>query len=404
MLNFPIYLDNHSTTQIDPAVVEAMLPFFTEHYGNPSSKYHKFGWIAEATVEQARSKISEILNCLPNEIIFTSGATESNNLAIRGIIEVYSSKGKHIITSEFEHPSVLEVFKFYEKKGFKVTYLKPTSDGFIKIEQVKDAIRKDTILVSIIWANNEIGTIQPIDEIAQLCDENGILFHTDGVQALGKIKIDLTNSKIHLASFNAHKLHGPKGIGFLYIKKKFPQIRILPIFFGGGQEKGLRSGTLNVPLIVGLSKCIEIAYSNFDENSYKMKYLRDKLFFGLKEKTKNIEINGSLTNRLPNNLNIRIPDIHADLLFAEIKEIAFSTGSACLTEKGTPSHVLKAIGLSDEQINSSIRFGISRFNTEEEIDYTINKFSEVIKKIIGSNYEKSGRTRFNYEIIKRTTE
>lgn len=393
MLDIPIYLDNHSTTKVDDEVIEAMLPYFKEYYGNSSSRTHSFGWKAEAAVESSRYVIAKNLGCLPEEIIFTSGATESNNLAIRGIVQHYYQKGNHIISSSIEHSSVLETIKYLKKQGFEITLIDPESDGIINPSKVESAIKPNTILISIMTANNEIGTLQPIKEIAQIAKEHNVIFHTDAVQAIGKINFSFEEIKADLISFNAHKIHGPKGIGGLFIRKKQPQIRISPLLFGGGHERGLRPGTLNVPLIVGFAKTIEIAVKNLSTYQTYVKFLRDKLMMGLLKNIPDTFVNGSIEKRLPNNLNIRFNGIKAETLYKEIKDIAFSVGSACSSNTGITSHVLKAIGLSNDEILSSIRFGLSKFNTESEIDYTIKKFTETISKyrkslIMGSQYEK----------------
>ncbi len=389
MFELPIYLDNHSTTKVDDEVIEAMLPYFRDYYGNSSSRTHSFGWKAEAAVERSRYIIAKNLGCLPEEIIFTSGATESNNLAIRGVAQHYYQKGNHIISSSIEHSSVVETMKYLEKQGFKITFIVPETDGIINPLKVEKAIKPNTILISIMSANNEIGTLQPIKEIAQIANEHNIIFHTDGVQAIGKINFSFEEIKADLISFNAHKIHGPKGIGGLFIRKKQPQIRLSPVLFGGGHERGLRPGTLNVPLIVGFAKTIEIAVKNLSIYQTYVKFLRDKLMMGLLDSIPDAFINGSIEKRLPNNLNIRFNGIKSETLYSEIKDIAFSVGSACSSNTGDPSHVLRAIGLSDEEILSSIRFGLSKYNTESEIDYTIQKFAETVKKfrnqtIIGS--------------------
>lgn len=381
MVDLPIYLDNHSTTKIDDEVIEAMLPYFKEYYGNSSSKTHCFGWKADAAVERSRNIIAKNLGCLPEEIIFTSGATESNNLAIRGTAIYYRQKGNHIISTSIEHSSVFETVKYLEKQGFEITFIDPEPDGVINPSKVENAIKSNTILVSIMTANNEIGTIQPVNEIAQIANNRNILFHTDAVQAIGKINFSFEEIKADLVSFNAHKIHGPKGIGGLFIRKKQPQIRLLPLLFGGGHERGLRPGTLNVPLIVGLAKTIEIAVKDLSKYETKVKSLRDRLLKGLFDNIPDTFVNGSLQNRLPNNLNIRFKGIKSEILYSEIKDIAFSVGSACSSNTGAASHVLRAIGLSDKEILSSIRFGLSKYNSETEIDYTIQKFTETVTKL-----------------------
>jgi len=381
MISFPIYLDNHSTTRVDDEVIEAMLPYFNKIYGNPSSTQHKVGWEAEAVVESSRNKIAEILKCEPDEIIFTSGATESNNLAILGIALAYSSRGKHIITTAIEHPSVLEPVKFLAKNGFETTIINPEPNGIVSIDKIFSKIRNDTILVTVMTANNEIGTLQPVKEIAEHCVKENIFFHTDAAQAFGKIQLNLSDLKADLVSLSGHKTHGPKGVGILFMRKKNPRIRLHKILYGGGQEKGLRSGTLNVPLIVGIRKCFEIVRRDFEKNYSFIKSLRDHLLNGFLTFIDGTHVNGSMELRLINNLNVRFEEINSDMLYKRIKDIAFSTSSACASGKGEESSVLAAIGLSEEQIKSSVRFGLSKYNSFEEIDYVIQKFSEVIKDL-----------------------
>lgn len=380
-MKLPIYLDNNSTTPVDPRVFDEMRPFFTDQFGNAASKQHSFGWIAESAVEKARQRVAALLNCDPKEIIFTSGATESNNLAIKGIAEAYLSKGNHIITSSIEHPSVLESCRYLEKRGFEVSYIRVDSFGLIDLQELSDTVSKRTILVSIMSSNNEIGTIQPVDEIAKICNEKNVLFHTDAVQSFGKVPFDVQNLGLDLASVSAHKMYGPKGVGALFIKKRKPKIEIIPIINGGGHEQGLRSGTLNVPSVVGFGKACELAQLEMNDETPKTKELRDKLLSDISNVFKDLKVNGHPQDHLPGNLNIRFEDISADLLLVEIKDIAFSSGSACSTSKAEPSHVLRAIGLNENEIRNSIRLGIGRFNTDEEIDYISNKFINVIKKL-----------------------
>ena len=379
MINFPIYLDNHSTTKVDPRVLETMLPYFTDFYGNASSKSHEFGWKAEAAVEFARKQCSRLVNCEPRDIIFTSGATESVNLALKGAAEAYASKGNHIITSIIEHEAVLDTCKNLEGRGFNVTYLPVDEFGLVSPTELEKAITPETILVSIMWVNNEIGTIQPIGELSEICREKKVLFHTDATQAVGKLPIDLAKMHIDLMSFSSHKIYGPKGAGALYKKGKIPRVRITPQLDGGAQEKGLRAGTLNVPGIVGFGKACEIAMTDMAADQARIKELRDRLYAGLTAGVENIKLNGHPEKRINGNLNISIKNIDADSLMISIKDIAVSTGSACSSESVEPSHVLTAIGIDNKLKRSTIRFGIGKFNTAEEIDYAIAKITEKVK-------------------------
>jgi cysteine desulfurase len=382
MLNLPIYLDNNSTTRVDPAVLEAMLPYFSEHYGNASSKSHEFGWKAEAAVQHARNLVARLINCEPRDIIFTSGATESVNLAIKGAAEMYRSKGNHIITTVIEHEAVLDSCKNLERKGFDVTYVKVNEDGIVDIEDITRAINENTILVSVMYANNEIGTVQPVLEIAKLCKEKKVLFHTDATQAVGKLPIDLSDHNIDMMSFSSHKMYGPKGVGALYKSGKLPRIRVTPQTDGGAQEKGLRAGTLNVPGIVGFGTACEIAHNLLETESNRILQLKNRLYYGIISGVKGVKVNGDMSKRIPGNLNISIPGIDADSLMMAMKDIAVSTGSACSSESVEPSHVLSAIGLDKKLMRSTIRFGIGRFNTEEEIEYVINKVTEKVNYLL----------------------
>lgn len=384
-MKLPIYLDNNSTTPVDPRVFDEMRPFFIDQFGNAASKQHSFGWIAESAVDKARQRAASLLNVEPKEIIFTSGATESNNIVIKGIAEAYLSKGNHIITSSIEHPSVLESCRSLEKRGFEITYLSVDKYGLIDLQELSDTITQKSILVSIMSSNNEIGTIQPVDEITKICNEKNVLFHTDAAQSVGKVPFDVQRLGLDLASVSAHKMYGPKGAGALFLKKRKPKIEIVPIINGGGHEQGLRSGTLNVPSVVGLGKACEIAQLEMKDEAQKTRELRDKFLSNLIKEFRDIKLNGHQQKRLPGNLNIRFEDISSDLLFAEIKDVAFSSGSACSTSKAEPSHVLREIGLNENEIRNSIRLGIGRFNTDEEIDYVSNKFINVIKKLKSMN-------------------
>ncbi len=382
-MKLPIYLDNHSTTQVDPRVVEVMVPFFTEHYGNAASRQHQFGWYAEEAVEFTRKKIAQSINAEPKEIIFTSGATESNNLALKGIAET-SSKKNHIITVATEHKSILDVCKKLETQGFSVTYLPVDKYGMVNPDVLKNAITEKTMLVSVMFANNEIGTIAPIKEIGKICSEREIIFHTDATQCVGKISVDVQEMNIHLMSFTAHKMYGPKGIGALYVRKKNPKINMIAQIDGGGHEQGMRSGTLNVPAIVGFGKAIEIATSEMQTEMQRIQTLRNELENSLL-KLSDTFLNGHPKLRLPNNLNISFAGIAPNLLLQSLKkEIAISSFSACTSSTQTVetiSHVLQAIGVKKELAQSTLRFGIGRFTTEEEIHYAINKVSEVVERL-----------------------
>ena len=370
-LSLPVYMDNNSTTPCDPRVVDAMLPYFTEKFGNAASRNHAFGWQAEEAVENAREQVAELIGASPKEIIFTSGATESNNLAIKGVASMYRKKGNHIITCVTEHKAVIDPLKRLERDGWNVTWLAVDPDGRVDPRQVREAITDQTVLVSIMVANNEVGTIQPIAEIGAICKEKGVLFHTDAVQAAGKIPLDVQTMGIDLLSLSGHKMYGPKGVGALYVRRKDPRVRLDAIQDGGGHERGMRSGTLAVPLIVGLGAAAEIARREMPEESTRLLNLRERLRQGIMGQLDHVEVNGHPTERLPGNMNLSFGFVEGEGLMMGIKDIAVSSGSACTSASLEPSYVLKALGADDERAHSSIRFGIGRFNTEEEIDFVI---------------------------------
>ena len=380
-VHLPIYMDNHATSPMDPRVLEAMMPFFTTKFGNAASRNHSFGWEAEQAVEAAREQIAKLIGATSKEIIFTSGATESNNLAIKGIAEMYRERGNHIITQVTEHKAVLDTCKRLEKYGYRVTYLPVKADGLIDIEDLKRAMDEKTILVTIMAANNEIGVIQPLAEIGKLCHERGIIFHTDGVQAVGKVPIDVQAMNIDVLSLTAHKLYGPKGAGALYVRRRNPRVQIAAQMDGGGHERGMRSGTLNVPGIVGLGKACEIAGQEMAAETERLTYLRDKLKSKLENALDYVHVNGSMEHRLPGNLNMSFVYVEGESLLMGINDIAVSSGSACTSATLEPSYVLKALGLGDDVAHSSIRFGLGRFNSEAEVDYVADKVIDVVQKL-----------------------
>lgn len=379
-LKFPIYLDNHATTALDPRVLEAMLPFLTSRFGNAASNSHSFGWEAAAAVEKARRQIAASIGALPQEIVFTSGATESDNLALKGVVEGCREKGDHIITAVTEHKAVLDSCKHLEKIGCRVTYLPVGSDGLIDPDEFKNAFTDRTVLVSIMAANNETGVLQPIEEIGRLCRERGVLFHSDAVQALGKVPLDVNRANLDLASLTAHKLYGPKGCGALYVRQS-AAARLVPLIDGGGHENGLRSGTLNVPGIVGFGMTCEIARMEMPEESCRVAGLRNRLRDRLVAGLDQVTINGSMEYRLPGNLNMSFLEVDGEALLTGLNDVALSSGSACSSGKTHASYVLKALGLSDEAAGSAIRFGIGRFNTEAEIDYVAGRIIELVKNL-----------------------
>ncbi|KQQ96702.1 IscS subfamily cysteine desulfurase [Massilia sp. Leaf139] len=381
--HFPIYMDYSATTPVDPRVADKMIPFLREQFGNPASRSHMYGWSAEAAIEEARGHVAALVGADPREIIWTSGATESNNLALKGAANFYKTKGKHIITVKTEHKAVLDTVRELERVGFEATYLEPQDNGLITIEQLEAAIRSDTILVSVMLVNNEIGVIQPIDAIGELCRSKGIIFHCDAAQATGKVHIDLEKTKCDLMTFTAHKTYGPKGVGALYVRRK-PRIRLEAQMHGGGHERGLRSGTLPTHQIAGMGEAFRIAKEEMDAELVKVKALRDRLAKGLLE-IEEVYINGDMEHRVPHNLNVSFNYVEGESLIMAIKDIAVSSGSACTSASLEPSYVLRALGRSDELAHSSIRFTIGRFTTEEDIDFTI----ELLKSKVGKLRELS---------------
>jgi cysteine desulfurase len=395
-MKLPIYMDHHATTPVDPRVLEAMLPYFTETFGNAASRNHVFGWEAEAAVDEARHQIASAMNAADKEIVFTSGATESDNLAILGAARMYHQKGNHVITGQTEHRAVLDACEALRKEGFEVTDLPVDGRGRITPDDLRAAITERTILVSLMLANNEVGTIQPIAEIASVCREKGILFHTDAVQGFGKIPFDVEAMHVDLASATAHKIYGPKGIGALYVRSKNPRVRLSPIILGGGHERGLRSGTLNVPGIVGFGKAVAIAMAEREEEARRLRLLRKRLSEGILSRVEEVSVNGpplpeiaedgSLSpgereERLPGNLNLSFAGVEGEALLMGLRDIAVSSGSACTSASLRPSHVLKALGVPDDLAHASIRFGLGRWNTEEEVDFTVEAVERTVRRL-----------------------
>ena len=377
--HFQIFMDYSATTPIDPRVADKMIPYLREQFGNPASRSHMYGWTAEAAVEEARGHVAAIVGADPREIIWTSGATESNNLALKGAAQFYKTKGKHIITVKTEHKAVLDTVRELERQGFEATYLEPQENGLITLAQLEAAIRPDTILVSVMMVNNEIGVIQPIAEIGELCRSKGIIFHCDAAQAVGKVEIDLEKLKVDLMTFTAHKVYGPKGIGALYVRRK-PRVRLEAQMHGGGHERGLRSGTLPTHQIVGMGEAFRIAKEEMDSELARIKALRDRLAKGLME-IEEVYVNGDMEHRVPHNLNVSFNYVEGESLIMAIKDIAVSSGSACTSASLEPSYVLRALGRSDELAHSSIRFTIGRFTTEEEVDFAINLLKSKVGKL-----------------------
>ncbi|MGC2108616.1 MAG: IscS subfamily cysteine desulfurase [Candidatus Korobacteraceae bacterium] len=380
-VKLPIYMDNHATTCTDPRVVEEMLPYFSDNYGNAASRNHEFGWVAEQAVEQGRERIAKLIGATAKEVIFTSGATESDNLAIKGVAEMYREKGSHIITQTTEHKAVLDTCKRLEKHGFRVTYLPVRKDGRIDLDDLKRAMDDKTILVTIMAANNEIGVLQPIREIGALCHERGVLFHSDAVQAVGKVPFNVIADNVDIASISAHKIYGPKGVGALYVRRKNPRVQLVAQIDGGGHERGMRSGTLNVTGIVGLGKACALAGEEMATEAAKLTALRDRLQHAIMTELDETYINGSMEHRLPGNLNISFAYVEGESLLMGINDVAVSSGSACTSATLEPSYVLKALGAGDDLAHSSIRFGIGRFNTEAEVDYVAERVVETVQRL-----------------------
>jgi cysteine desulfurase len=380
-LKFPIYMDHHATTPVAPEVFEAMRPYFTEHFGNAASRNHPFGWAAEAAVEAARAQISQLIGCKPIELVFTSGATEADNLAIKGTGYAYRERGNHILTTQIEHHAVLDPCRRLEKEGFQVTYLPVDRTGMVDPGDVAKALTPKTILVSVMLANNEIGTIQPLAEIGRLCKERGVVFHTDAVQAIGKIPVQVDALGVDLMSLTAHKLYGPKGIGALYVRMGKPRVKLVPQMDGGGHEKGRRSGTLNVPGIVGFGKACEVAGQVMAAEASRLTALRERLREGIFSRLDHVHLNGHPTARLPGNLNLSFEFVEGESLLMSMKEVAVSSGSACTSASLEPSYVLKALGLGEELAHTSLRFGLGRGNTEEEVEYVIGRLVEKVTRL-----------------------
>ena len=380
-MKLPIYMDNHATTPMDPRVFEAMKPYFLQTFGNAASRNHSFGWEAEEAVEKSRKQIASLIGATAKEIVFTSGATESNNLALKGVAEMYAEKGNHIITAATEHKATLDTCKRLEKHGVRVTYLPVQTNGLVDLDQLQAAMTDKTILISIMYANNEIGVVQPIAELGKIAKSKGALLHTDATQAVGKIPVNVIKDNIDLMSMSGHKMYGPKGVGALYVRRKSPRVQITAQMDGGGHERGMRSGTLNVPGIVGLGEACALCQAEMPEESKRMAFLRDKLMHKLQSELDEAYINGTMEHRLPNNLNISFAYVEGESLLMGINDIAVSSGSACTSATLEPSYVLKALGAGDDLAHSSIRFGLGRFNTEEEVDYVAAKVIDVVKKL-----------------------
>ena len=377
----PVYLDYHATTPVDPRVLEAMLPFFGASFGNAASRSHGFGWEAEKAVDLARKRVAELAGAAPREIVFTSGATESDNLAIKGVMEAYASQGRHIVTMATEHRAVLDTVRRVQESGAEASVLPPERDGLLDLGRLREAIRSDTVLVSVMYANNEIGAIQPVREIGAICRERGVLLHCDAAQAFGKIEVDVNQDNIDLMSLSAHKMYGPKGVGALYVRRRNPRVLPRAQMDGGGHEFGLRSGTLNVPGIVGFGEACAICAREMDGEAGKVRALRDRLKAKLESGIEGTLANGSMEHRLPGNLNVSFAGVDAEALLTILPGVALSTGSACSSAAVAPSHVLRALGIGEQAARSSVRFGLGRFNTEDEVDYAAGQVIEAVRKL-----------------------
>src|SRR6266699_901414 len=380
-MKLPIYMDNHATTPLDPRVLEAMMPYLTDRFGNAASRNHKFGWEAEQAVEDARKEIASLIGADPREIVITSGATESDNLAVKGVASMYREKGDHIITCVTEHKAILDTYKHLEKDGFRVTFLQMDSKGLVDLDDLRNAITAKTILISIMTANNEVGVIQDIKQIGKLARERGVLFHTDAVQAAGKIPFNVNEMNVDIASLSAHKIYGPKGVGALYVRRRNPRVLLTPLIDGGGHERGMRSGTLNVPGIVGFGKAAQICRQEMASEAERLRALRDRLNERLHARLDEIYVNGSMEHRLPHNLNISFAYVEGESLLMGINDVAVSSGSACTSASLEPSYVLKALGAGDDLAHSSIRFGLGRWTTEDEVDYVADKLTHVVSRL-----------------------
>jgi cysteine desulfurase len=381
VVKLPIYMDNNSTTRCDPRVVEAMLPYFTERYGNAASRHHSFGWEAKDAVDAAREQVAALIGAGPREVVFTSGATEADNLAVKGVAHMHRGRGDHVVTAATEHKAVLDPCRRLEREGFRVTFLPVDRHGRVTAAQVAEALTEKTVLVSVMAANNEVGTLQPVGEIGRLCKERGVLFHTDAVQAAGKVPLDVEEMGIDLLSLSAHKMYGPKGVGALYVRGASPRVRLEPLFDGGGHERGMRSGTLPVPLIVGFGKACELAREERSAEAERLTRLRERLREGICGGLEEVSLNGHPTERLPGNLNLSFAYVDGNALLMGLRGVAVSSGSACTSADPEPSYVLRAMGVDDELAHASIRFGLGRFNTEEEVDHVIGEVVRVVKQL-----------------------